>query len=302
MLFNDLILYASEGTTSKWKCHRVIHLSLCRLEDLRGIAYENAFRIVSPQKTFIVTAQNKLQKQQWLQSILHHAEQIHLIISMRRAQLAKSLAAGAAGGAGAGAGAAGAAAAPGAASSSSPLSPDGDIPLESRWTQPLSDGDLNSSGGAGGLNIGGAFGQASIKGDGSASSSSAAAAAAVRPNCKLCIRPWAIFRRKQKCRVCSDFVCNDCCSQKALVPGGEKKLVNVCDGRRTHAHSKRARSVLSKCRPVHPCLCLRLFALCFALCCFCVSLLRCVQGHDRRGCEAAHRVRHIMTAGRAIQP
>ena len=38
MLFNDCLIYASEGMNSKWKCHRVIHLSLCRLEDLRGIA------------------------------------------------------------------------------------------------------------------------------------------------------------------------------------------------------------------------------------------------------------------------
>jgi hypothetical protein len=76
MLFNDLILYASEGINSKWKCHRVIHLSLCRIEDLRGLAYENmhAFRIVSPQKSITVSAPTKEKKQAWLQAIVHHLE------------------------------------------------------------------------------------------------------------------------------------------------------------------------------------------------------------------------------------
>jgi hypothetical protein len=35
-LFSDLIVYASEGMQTKYKMHRVVHLSLCRLIDIRS--------------------------------------------------------------------------------------------------------------------------------------------------------------------------------------------------------------------------------------------------------------------------
>ena len=285
-LFNDLMLYASEGINSKWKCHRVIHLSLCRIDDLRGIACqspstrtltthsaicsdvlflvltlvlslllafpvfvldEHAFRIVSPQKSFIVSAPDKARKAAWLQAIVHHLEQVmakrkKYIQAAKFDSLQKAAAAMlAAGGAGAGA-----AAAP--ASSPSPMSPsdaDSHVELLRRYSTFIgqSDIDLNRSsrqesnsnlsglggigggGGLGGNNIGGAFG-ASTNGDGSSAASPGAKAS---NHCKLCIRPWAIFRRKQKCRWCGDSVCNDCCTQKCQIPGGEKRQVNVCD-------------------------------------------------------------------------
>jgi hypothetical protein len=47
-LFSDLIIYASEGMQTKYKMHRVVHLSLCRLVDIRSascmhIAITNTF-------------------------------------------------------------------------------------------------------------------------------------------------------------------------------------------------------------------------------------------------------------------
>jgi len=48
-------------------------------------------------------------------------------------------------------------------------------------------------------------------------------------HCKLCIRPWAMFRRRHRCRWCLDDVCTDCATQKCQLPNGEKRIVNVCD-------------------------------------------------------------------------
>ncbi|ETO20370.1 hypothetical protein RFI_16848, partial [Reticulomyxa filosa] len=68
-LFNDLLLYASEnrGTLT---VHRVLHLSLCRIADLRdGFVrnIKNAFRIVSPQKPIILIAETAQEKREWFQ-------------------------------------------------------------------------------------------------------------------------------------------------------------------------------------------------------------------------------------------
>lgn len=251
MLFSDLILYASEGMNSKWKCHRVIHLSLCRIEDLRGIACQHthththmnarakpvelpshpsfvsplvppcsdadshAFRIVSPQKSFVVSAPSKEKKQQWIEAIFHH---LKLVMAKRRKYIEKATSTTPTG-----------TTAAAAAGLASPSDDSGREELLRRYSTFIgqSDTDLNrfsrlesdstGSGGSGsGLNL-------------NASPNSAAAASSKSSHCKLCIRPWAIFRRKQKCRYCGDGVCADCCAQKCMIPGGEKRLVNVCD-------------------------------------------------------------------------
>jgi hypothetical protein len=269
MLFNDLILYASEGINSKWKCHRVIHLSLCRIEDLRGLAYENmhAFRIVSPQKSITVSAPTKEKKQAWLQAIVHHLELVmvrldcfcvwafatlesrcgagsvcsrcvavcsffcylFLLCQAKRRKYIEEARAQAAGGV-----------------IASPLSPsDGgasDGELVSRGMSNFigisssgarqSDNDLMRFTRQESANGGAAGGVGMDTPNSQNSSSLGSSSSLTKPaanHCKLCIRPWAMFRRKQKCRWCTDLVCSDCCEQKCIVPGGAKRLVNVCD-------------------------------------------------------------------------
>lgn len=80
-LFSDLIMYASDGLNTKYKMHRVIHLSLCRLEDLRSDTPAHAFKIISPQKTFRVCAPSAKKKQAWLTAILHH---IRIVVAQRK--------------------------------------------------------------------------------------------------------------------------------------------------------------------------------------------------------------------------
>ena len=57
-LFNDVLIYASNGTTTKYKVHRVLHLSLCAVIDLTPLT----FKISSSQKSVVIIAQNKKQK------------------------------------------------------------------------------------------------------------------------------------------------------------------------------------------------------------------------------------------------
>jgi FYVE zinc finger len=58
----------------------------------------------------------------------------------------------------------------------------------------------------------------------------AAAVARSVMHCKLCIRPFnSIFRRKQRCKWCSDIICQDCCAQKAKLPGKGNRVQQVCD-------------------------------------------------------------------------
>jgi len=232
MLFNDLLLYASEGINSKWKCHRVIHLSLCRVEDLRGVAYESmhAFRIVSPQKSITLSAPSKEKKQAWLQAIVHHLEQV---MAKRRRYIEEARAQAAGGGAG---------------MVASPLSPasegganDGELVQRGLSTfigngARQSDYDLarfnrqDSASSGFGMGSGSNLDTTGSQGGSGSGIGSASATPKPPPNhCKLCIRPWAMFRRKQKCRWCADLVCSDCCAQKCFVPNGPKRLLNVCD-------------------------------------------------------------------------
>eukprot|EP01083_Nonionella_stella_P038841 105598_1 len=70
-LFNDLLVYVS-GNVNNYTVHRVLHLSLCKILDLRdGFIrnIKNAFRIVSPQKNILLIAQTSKEKHEWFQLI-----------------------------------------------------------------------------------------------------------------------------------------------------------------------------------------------------------------------------------------
>merc|ERR1712130_1031506 len=70
-LFNDLLIYVS-GNPGNYAVHRVLHLSLCKIVDLRdGFIrnIKNAFRIVSPQKNIILIAETSKEKHEWFQLI-----------------------------------------------------------------------------------------------------------------------------------------------------------------------------------------------------------------------------------------
>ena len=245
MLFNDLILYASEGSMGiRYKVHRVVHLSLCRLEDVRSSSFPHAFRIISPQKSFLVLAESAEKKKRWLDAILHNltqvmAERKKYMEEQNRKQdeleqkqrpaplpshfpakpngaLPSPLASPSAG--------------PSAPSSaaSSPTSPtrremlrisssmDFDQGKEStlrRYSTFIgqSDLDLNSRKNA-------------------IDSAAAGLAGRSLAHCKLCLRPFnSIFKRKQRCRICQDIVCQDCCKNKVKEGGKAGKLVQVCD-------------------------------------------------------------------------
>jgi len=70
-LFNDLLCYVS-GAAHSYTVHRVLHLSLCQIKDLRDgfvRGVKNAFRIISPQKNIILIAETSKEKHEWFQLI-----------------------------------------------------------------------------------------------------------------------------------------------------------------------------------------------------------------------------------------
>ena len=254
MLFNDLILYASEGMNVRYKVHRVVHLSLCRLEDVRSAAFPHAFRIISPQKSFLVLAESAEKKKRWLDAILANltvvmAERKRYMDEQTRRQdeLDHSTkpppvphrpngdashpptppAAAAAAGVAA-VSPSGAASMPTSATSS-PASPSrrdmlrisssmdfnqGKEATLRRYSTFIGQSDLD-------LNA-----RSAASGD----AFSAAASGKGVTHCKLCLRPFnSIFKRKQRCRLCQDVVCQDCCKHKVKEPGKAGKIVQVCD-------------------------------------------------------------------------
>jgi hypothetical protein len=202
MLFSDLLLYASEGINSKYKCHRVIHLSLCRLEDIRSNhAPQFAFRIISPQKSFAVAAANKNEKAKWLEVILIN---INTIMAKRKLYLNKQVKEGNKD----------EASKANVLSSANSLAVSDDNLLR-RYSTFIGQSELNLT--------------AAVLSDSTLNSPSTA----VRENkvselnhCKLCIRAFTLFRRRQRCKYCNDAVCSDCHTRKANLG---KRLEIVCD-------------------------------------------------------------------------
>jgi hypothetical protein len=79
-LLSDLLLYAtstggtSEGDSRRLRLHRALHLSLLRLVDMPhvrspGSAPHYLFKVVSPQKTFVVSAPDARTKAAWINAI-----------------------------------------------------------------------------------------------------------------------------------------------------------------------------------------------------------------------------------------
>lgn len=181
-LFSDLLVYASDAGSSKFKIHRVIHLSLCRLVDLRSETYTHAFKIASPQKSVVVCAPNKKEKQQWVDALVHYIKLVH---QARRKYMQAT---------------------------------EGNVTPQSRS---VSEGS-------------------SVKDDTlrrystfiGRSESDLLGPANRRDvlSCKLCIRFFAVFRRRAVCRYCEDTICNDCCTHKMRLPGStSRSLRRVCD-------------------------------------------------------------------------
>jgi hypothetical protein len=257
MLFNDLILYASEGMNVRYKVHRVVHLSLCRLEDVRDGQFPHSFRIISPQKSFTVVCGSEEKKKAWLEAILSN---LRLVLKKRKAymeQMEKKHA------------------------NESLQTMDGPTPATSRTP---SQNSPNSSPSATPKSVlANSFSAVNLTPASmpehhnslltstptlvqSASASNLAHVDSAvlrrystfigqnemengrrgsRPShprgsqslnvnlssganrCKLCIRPYnSIFRRRQRCKWCNDYVCTECYTHKAE---HQKRMINVCD-------------------------------------------------------------------------
>jgi len=80
-LFNDLLIYASEGLQVKYKVHRVLQLVLCRLLDCKDDKTGFSFKVCSPQKSVIIHTTNRDVKQEWMSAL---AQAIKKLRHMRR--------------------------------------------------------------------------------------------------------------------------------------------------------------------------------------------------------------------------
>uniref|UniRef100_A0A6A7G2U5 Brefeldin A-inhibited guanine nucleotide-exchange protein n=1 Tax=Hirondellea gigas TaxID=1518452 RepID=A0A6A7G2U5_9CRUS len=89
-LFSDLLLYASE-TYSAFKYHRALHLSLCKVVDIRNSErnLRNAWKVISPQKSITVFASTEQQKSEWIEAIQAAIDSVikHRRIWMRHGKL-----------------------------------------------------------------------------------------------------------------------------------------------------------------------------------------------------------------------
>ena len=234
MLFSDLILYASQSGTAaaaRYKVHRVVHLSLCRLEDVRSAVYPHAFRIVSPQKSFLVLADSADKKQRWLDAILANLREVmekrkKYIEEARRKEEGEEKPTPPLPPTPASRQTNGTSASASSSAASSPTSPSRRDMLRISSSM-----DFNQ-GREGTLRRYSTFiGQSDL--DLNARLNPAAAdPQSVRSitHCKLCIRPFnTIFKRKQRCKWCQDIICQDCCKNKAKLPNSGGKVAQVCD-------------------------------------------------------------------------
>jgi len=68
-LFNDVIIYAQRTGNDKFKVHRTLQLGLVEVRDGQLKRYEHVFILVSPQKTLHLVAESEKEKQTWMEHI-----------------------------------------------------------------------------------------------------------------------------------------------------------------------------------------------------------------------------------------
>lgn len=182
LLFNDLVLYASDGMQSRYKVHRVMHLSLCTLVDLRGPTYNGlGFKISSPQKTVTLVAKDEKEKTVWLDAMTEQLVQERERRKKYMASLSTS----------------------GTAAMLSADDKEGDLLRRYSTFVGHTSSDL----------------MADAKGNKKQVAM-----------CKLCIRPLGFLKRRTKCKMCDDTVCNECCNHKVkITKGGKSTMDKVCD-------------------------------------------------------------------------
>jgi len=186
-LFSHIFAYASEGLQTKFKIHRVIHLSLCKVIDLKNFAVPNAFKIVSPQKSFVVATATAQEKKEWIESILKQGK---MVMEERRNYM-ESL----------------------TGSHEKEKDKEKEKKKEEAKENEGEDEDMMRRFST---FIGHNNSSENFFGDDNKDKK--------KQNntfCKLCIRPFAFFRTRTQCRWCRDVVCSDCCNQKAKVPGAK---------------------------------------------------------------------------------
>jgi len=170
-LFSHFFLYANEGIQTKWKVHRVMHLSLCKIVDLKNFKdLPHAFKIQSPQKSFVVGATNATEKKEWLDALF---KQGAMVIEARNGYFEAE-----------------------------------------KEKEKDKDGTKRLSMFIGHSNI--------LDGE-----TGERKTTPTTPFCNLCIRPFAIFRKRTECKCCHQTVCSECQSQKIPLSNGKKR--KVCD-------------------------------------------------------------------------
>eukprot|EP00457_Paulinella_chromatophora_P000780 gb/GEZN01000780.1/.p1 GENE.gb/GEZN01000780.1/~~gb/GEZN01000780.1/.p1 ORF type:complete len:1153 (-),score=168.85 gb/GEZN01000780.1/:253-3216(-) len=192
-LFSHLLLYAGDGVQTKFTIHRVIHLSLMRLVDITSHPSGTAFKIASPQKSFIVLAKTLEEKQEWLQLLTLQGN----MVMKERQEYMDALMAG-------------------------KESTKAEVDEEEDEKEVL----RRYSTFVGAFNSGTELNTAA----GKTLQSQLDEAKKQKSYCKLCIRPFKFYRQRTSCKWCRDLICGDCCAQKASLPGQEKKgKKKVCD-------------------------------------------------------------------------
>lgn len=213
-LFNDLLIYASEGIHSKYKVHRVMHLSLLHVVDLAlSVHQEPCLQIVSPQKTITIAFENEKNKRVWMDLLVDSLKSER----QRRDSFVKSNLIP-------------------RRQSSSPRKRDSDASDESEneHDASVSDTDLNSEGDSSSFDVRrrySTFLSTSFLSTSSQSSGDVSSPTAKNKspqNCKLCLRNFSVFRRKHTCSFCRDIICSDCYSHKCEIKQKDRTQ-RVCD-------------------------------------------------------------------------
>ena len=213
-LFSDMLIYSSVNVQGKYKLHRKLPLMTLQILDTGGVAGSISggfgaasptaaleLEIRSPQKSFVVVARNRAEKEAWL-------EDVQLAI---RAEAKRKATGGVVIAAGVAAASANGSAAPGAGAAA--------------------DKNATAAGGAPGL--------MSAAASSPSSSSSSAAGATAAPlwakdhtseNCTICTKKFTLWNRRHHCRVCGILCCDACSKSKKLMPTIDREQpVRVCD-------------------------------------------------------------------------